>query len=152
MNRDINQVYIGLYLEAITSFERFIENLFIGLLSGTHTVNTRTVVPLIAFRNRRAVGPIVFRERSYLDWLPYDRTEERARQFFQNGVPFSCVAEQEKQLIRQCIYIRNAIVHDSKHASGRFERHVLGNQNLISRREKARRLSQKYFPDYSKPE
>lgn len=132
VNRDINQVYSGLYLEVITSFERFIENLFIGLLSGTHTVNARTVVPLIAFRSKRAVGPIVFRERSYLDWLPYDRTKERAKQFFQSGVPFSCLADPDEQLIQQCMFIRNAIVHNSKYALERFELHVLGNQNLMS--------------------
>ncbi len=34
VRRDIEQVYAGLYLEAITSLERLIENLFIGLLVG----------------------------------------------------------------------------------------------------------------------
>ena len=136
VNRDINQVYIGLYLEVITSFESFIENLFIGLLSGTHSVNSQPVVPLIAFKNRRAVGPIVFRENNYLDWLPYDRTENRAKQFFENGIPFSCLAQQDKQLIQQCSYIRNAVAHNSKNSFGRFQLHVVGNQNLMSREKK----------------
>lgn len=133
VNRDVNQVYVGLYLEVMTSFEKLIENLFVGLLSGTYTVHARHVVPLVSFRNQRAVHPIIFRERNFLDWLPYDRTEDRARQFFQNGVPFSCLAQQDKELIKQCMYIRNAIVHKSKYSLDRFELHVIGNQNLMSR-------------------
>lgn len=133
VNRDINQVYMSLYLEVVTSFERFIEKLFIGLLSGTHSVSGHPVVPLIAFRHIRAVRPILFGESSYLDWLPYYRTEERAKQFFHKGVPFSCLAQQDKELIQQCMYIRHAIVHDSSYSLERFERHVLRNQHLMSR-------------------
>ena len=136
VNRDINQVYMGMYLEVITSFERLIENLFVGLLSGTYNVNLQPVVPLITFKNRQAVGPILLRERGYLDWLPYERTEARAKQFFQDGIPFSGLAPQDKQLIQQCMYIRNAIAHNSEYSLDRFDRHVLGNQNLMSREKK----------------
>ena len=125
-----------MFLEVITSFERLIENLFVGLLSGTYTVNSQPVVPLITFRSRRAVGPILFRERDYLDWLPYNRTVERAEQFFQHGIPFSALTQQDEQLIQQCMYIRNAIAHNSTYSLERFERHVLGNQNLMSREKK----------------
>ena len=97
VNRDINQLYVGLYLEVITSFEKLIENLFIGLLSGTHIAHSQPVAPLITFKNRQSVRPILFRERPYLDWLPCDRTEERAKQFFQNGIPFSSLANQDIQ-------------------------------------------------------
>ena len=38
VTRDINQVYAGLYLDAVASFERLIEELFIGLASGRLTV------------------------------------------------------------------------------------------------------------------
>jgi len=34
VRRDIEQIYNGLYLDAVCSFERFIEGLFIGLLVG----------------------------------------------------------------------------------------------------------------------
>ncbi len=133
VNRDINQVYVGLYLEVMTSFERLIEDLFIGLLKGTYTVYAHPVVPLISFRSLTAVHPIIFRGREFMDWLPYKRTEERARQFFQNGVPFSCLEQRDKELIQKCMYIRNAIVHKSEHSLDMFERHVLSNQNLMSR-------------------
>ena len=136
VNRDINQVYVGLYLEVITSFEKLIESLFVGLLSGTYIVNSQPVVPLVTFKNRQAVDPIVFRERDYLDWLPYDRTKERAKQFFQNGIPFSSLSNQDIQLIQQCMYIRHAIAHNSKFSVDRFERHVIGSQNLMPREKK----------------
>ena len=132
VSRDINQVYVGLYLEVITSFEGFIEKLFVGLLTGTYTVSTQPVVPLVAFRNRRAVEPIMLQQRRYLDWLPYENTVRRAKQFFRNGVPFSSMAEKDKELIQQCMYIRHAIVHKSNYSFKRFNDHVLGNQNLMS--------------------
>ena len=136
VHRDINQVYVGLFLDVITSFERMIESLFVGLLSGAYNVNSQNVVPLVVFKNRRSVGPILFGERDYLDWLPYGRTEARAKQFFQDGIPFSSLSPQDKQLIQQCMYIRNAIAHQSKYSLDRFERYVLGNQNLMSREKK----------------
>ncbi len=131
VTRDINQVYIGLYLEAITSLETLIEALFLGLLSGRFTVESQAVEPLVSFKNRTAVRPILFRDRNYLDWLPYGSTEERAQQFFRDGVPFSCLGDRERQLIRTAIYLRNAIAHKSRHSLEMFEERVLGNQNLM---------------------
>ena len=133
VTRDINQVYIGLYLEVITSFERLIENLFLGLLSGGYTVNSQSVMPLVTFRNRPVIRPLVYGGRNYADWLPYNHTEERANQFFLDGIPFSRLDSTDKSLISTSLYIRNAIAHKSGYASARFDQHVLRNQNLMPR-------------------
>ena len=133
VTRDINQVYVGLYLEVTTSFESLIENLFIGLLSGRLLVESKSIVPLVSFKNMVTVRAIVYGGRNYADWLPYRHTEDRAGQFFWNGAPFSCLNAREKELIANGLYIRNAIAHKSKHASNIFESHVLGNQVLMSR-------------------
>ena len=133
VTRDINQVYVGLYLEAITSFERLIENLFIGLLSGRLTANSTAVMPLISFRNRQVVRAIVYSGRDYVDWLPYNRTEQLAERFFRQGTPFTSLNSRDKDEIRTCVYIRNAIAHKSRHSTRMFEQHVLRNQRLMSR-------------------
>ena len=74
--RDINQVYAGLYLDAVASFERLIEDLFIGLASDGLTVSSVPVVPLVSFTSRRSIYGIISGGRSYVDWLPYSRTEK----------------------------------------------------------------------------
>jgi hypothetical protein len=48
---DIEQVYAGLYLEAITSLERLIENLFIGLLVGRIAPSSSEIVPRVSFKS-----------------------------------------------------------------------------------------------------
>jgi len=133
VNRDMNQVYVGLYFEAITSFERLIEELFVGLLSGRFVTSSAPVVPLLQFSNRRAVRSVVYGGRDYVDWLPYDRTEDLANRFFRKGVPFTSLDTGEKTLIRSCLDIRNAIAHKSRHSVQTFERRVLGSQNLMQR-------------------
>ena len=133
VTRDIHQVYAGLYLEAITSFEQLIEQLFIGLLSGRIALNGQTSTPLVSFRSARAVRPILFQNRAYLDWLPYSQTERRANDFFRNGLPFSSLDHRDKDLIQQCIYTRNAIAHKSTHSLEMFRKHVLGTQNLMAK-------------------
>ena len=133
VTRDINQVYVGLYLEVIASFERLIENLFIGLLSGGLITNSKSVVPLISFRNRQAIRAIVYSGRNYGDWLPYDRTEQLANRFFRQGIPFTSLDSSDKDQIRTCLYIRNAIAHKSRYSKRIFERYVLGSQSLMPR-------------------
>ena len=133
VNRDINQVYAGLYLDVFTSFEQLIEDLFLGLLSGRLSSRSALVVPSITFRNSNLVREIVYGGRRYVDWLPYDRTEQLADRFFHQGRPFSSLNNVEKRQIRDCYYIRNAIAHNSEHSMRVFRQEVIGNQNLLPR-------------------
>jgi len=89
VRRDIEQVYAGLFMDTLTTFEQLIEDLFLGLLSGRFTIQQQIVVPLMAFRNKTAIRPAVYNGRRYVDWLPYYRTEERAEIFFRAGGPFT---------------------------------------------------------------
>ena len=49
VRRDIEQIYKGLYLETVCSFERFLEDLFLGLLVGRITHPSSSVVPRVTF-------------------------------------------------------------------------------------------------------
>ena len=133
VRRDIEQVYEGLYLDVITSFEQFIENLFIGLLVGRVSVSSPSVVPRVSFKSDRVARDVVFAGRKYVDWLPYDNTENRPTIFFRKGLPFTSLEPQEKQLLQQFCYLRNAIAHESAHSRRMFEEHVVGSLTLSPR-------------------
>ena len=130
--RDISQIYAGLYLDAVASFEKMIEGLFIGLVSGRLTSNSVRIVPLVSFANGPSVRRVIFGGQNYVDWLPYHYTERRANAFFRNGVPFTSLDHDDKQRIQTLGYIRNAIAHRSDHSKRVFLDQVLSDQNLMS--------------------
>lgn len=131
--RDVNQVYIGLYLEVMTSFERFIEDLFFGLLSGKFRDMPRSVKPFISITNKQTLRNIVLAGQNYATWFPYNNTENKARLFFREGLPFTMLNPTDKDLIIECLRIRNAMAHKSRYALSVFERNVLANKNLMSK-------------------
>ena len=116
VRRDLELVYAGLYLDAITFFENFIEDLFIRLLVGTVAHPSRLVVPKITFKSPVTCRNIVYGGRSYVDWFPYRQTQERAEIFFQKGLPFTGLRDSDKENMNQMLCIRNAIAHKSRHA------------------------------------
>ena len=60
VKRDIEQVYVGLFMDTLTSFEQLIEELFVGLLSRRFVVQQAIIVPLMTFKNKKAIRPAVF--------------------------------------------------------------------------------------------
>jgi hypothetical protein len=126
VHRDIYFVYYGLFLEVVTSFERFIEELFIGLLSNTYQHTLKSVKPKNIFNSRQLSRSIIIGERNYVDWLPYDRfTLKRAEAFFYQGNPFTQLSKPEMKLIEKIVIIRNALAHKSKHSLSQFNKRVI---------------------------
>ena len=132
VRRDIELVYAGLYLDAMTSFENFIEDLFIRLLVGTTTHPCRSVVPKIVFKSTVICRNVVYGGRPYVDWFPYKQTQDRAEMFFQKGLPFTALNNSDKSRLTQMLCIRNAIAHKSRHAVTRFNRVVINERPLLS--------------------
>lgn len=128
---DIEQVYAGLFMEVITSFEHLIESLFVGLLSGRFDPYVAGVVPLVVFNDKTLVVPLIQGRNRFTSWMPYDDTEQRAKLFFAKGVPFTKLKDREKRTLSNCHLIRNAIAHKSAHARDRFTNQVLTGQSLI---------------------
>ena len=133
VRRDLELVYAGLYLDAITSFENFIEGLFIRLLVGTAMHPSELVVPKIVFNSTVACRKRVYDGRSYVNWFPYDQTQRRAIEFFKKGLPFTALRDSDKGNMNQMLCIRNAIAHKSRHALTRFNRVVINERPLLSR-------------------
>jgi len=133
VRRDIEQAYEGLYLDAFTSMEHFLEQLFLGLLTARWQLPVSKCVPRVIFRSPAVCRDVVIGGRPYVDWLPYEHTEKRAAAFFRNGLPFCSLQAADKDAIRKCYHIRNAIAHGSDHAKSQFEAKVLGNARLLPR-------------------
>lgn len=123
---DVEQIYSGLYLDAFVSLERFLEDIFIGFLTGKVTPATRGVRPRVSFRTHQLAKDVLLIGRRYLDWLPYKTTKERAAIFFENGYPFSTLTTQQENLLEELHRIRNALAHRSEHSYDVFLRLVIG--------------------------
>jgi hypothetical protein len=119
---DIIQGYAGLYLDLFTEFEGLIENLFIGVLSGTVSPDNPDVVRKVSIKPVSESASVIMGEkRSHLDWLPYgDNTIKRANLYFRDGKPFTLLNDMQKNEIANYHKIRNAIAHKSKSARNDF--------------------------------
>jgi len=133
VRRDIEQVYAGLYLDALTQFELLLETLFLGL------VTSRIASGFPGFGNRvptmsdRVARSVVLGPRPYVDWLPYDNTEERAEVYFNHGLPFTSLSDADKSQLSRIQFTRNAIAHKSRYSKRRFESSVIAGATLMRR-------------------
>lgn len=131
VRRDIERVYEGLYLDAITSLEASIEDLFIRIITGRNLPTG--VVLRVSFRSSQVARDVMLGgDRNHLDWFPYDKTEKRAKAFIRGGRPFTQLSSNDKGSLTEMLTIRNAIAHKSPHARKKFQNFV-SNFPLISR-------------------
>lgn len=131
--RDLLVAYEGLFLGLMTSFEQFLEELFIKILLKKASYPKRRVLPRVHLSSARIARDVLLsnRTRQYLDWLPYDHTEERARIYLRGGRPFTDLDSADKQVIRNWLATRHAIAHVSEHALRQFQQKVVGNATLL---------------------
>jgi hypothetical protein len=126
--KDLDQIYEALFLNAMTAFEGFLEDLFLNrLVSQTGKRLSPRAIPRLTVRSysvahRLVVGP----GKKYADWLPYDRTIERAKLFFRGGRPFCDAPKLLLNVLQKGVLIRNVIAHRSRHSYKVFESDVIG--------------------------
>lgn len=130
---DVELLYEAAYIASVTAFETLVEELFIGLLVGGLISADRSLYPRVQFKSHRVAREVVQSGRRYADWLPYDRTIDRAEVFFRGGRPFTRLDSDDKRLLESCLAIRHAIAHRSRYALGNFERKVLHGLTLAPR-------------------
>ena len=159
--RDVEQVYKGLFLDAVASFEMLIENLFIGLLAGQYLPGTKKVLPKVKFKKTTIARDIVINNR-YFNWLPYENTTNRATDFFRSGFPFTAIIKDQRfsnekfnAKMSKIHCARNVIAHKSKYAQSQFENQIKGSVPLpLSERKIAPYLRGLYrtSPDHTRYE
>lgn len=148
-NRDLNMIYSGLFIEAVVSFERFIEDLFTDLLSQRVTHDSKRVKPKTQFNSPQVAWDVLLGERLYIDWLPYNKfTVKRAKRFFKNGLPFvgldsgidttiqPSLDKKIDTITERISTIRNALAHKSDHSFKAFERKIISNSSALHSKEK----------------
>lgn len=124
---DIEQVYVGLYLDIFTEFEAMIEDLFLGLLSGQLYSKVYSIKRRVKMHPASMARQVLFAGRPYLDWLPYrERTIPRARIFFDAGNPFTSLDSSQEDKVDNYHIIRNALAHKSESAYAKFQTIISG--------------------------
>ena len=124
--QDIIQAYSGLYLETFTYFENLIEMLFLGMISGEVAHHNSIIVKKIKIKPATETQAVIFAQKPYLDWLPFDKTIPRANIYFTDGKPFSLLTTDQNKKLTNYHKIRNAIAHKSGKAILEFEKIING--------------------------
>jgi hypothetical protein len=133
VKRDVEAVYEALFLRAVTNFEAFLEELFLAILQEKHVYPGKRVQVLMKTKSSAAMMEILLQERAYMDWLPFDKTQNRAKLYLKDGRPFTDLTAQDRAMLKTISTIRNAIAHRSAHAIEKFKKDVIAGQALLQR-------------------
>jgi len=128
---DINSVYEALFLRAVTSFEGYLEDLFLSILKKKTQYPKSRVNLRMTPASNDALMDILLQGGKYMTWLPFDNTEKRAKIYLKDGRPFCELDDGDKSKMKSITVIRNAIAHKSSHAMNEFVRTVIGSQSLL---------------------
>jgi len=121
-HKDINIIYSGLFIELVTIFERFIEDLFIQIATNDNAHPAANVKSKIQVKTKKTCSGIIKGDKLYVDWLPFDKTQKRALHFFSVGRPFSLISNLDANKLAQISTIRNSIAHKSPHSRQKLEK------------------------------
>lgn len=127
----LDNAYIGLFLSMCTEFEGFLEDLFLGLLLDGGGVSQSDVTTNIVVSRLDIMRALIYGIKgNYADWLPYERTVERAETYFLDGKPFSKPDQGQRSRLKEIYLIRNVLAHKSDFSRKKFDEVVVGNRNL----------------------
>ena len=120
-NRDIDVFYEGMFLKVVTTFEAFVEELFVGLLYNKYSLPTRKKVQKVVFDNKKmAINYLLFNNK-YLNLLPYQKLSENHKVFYNENNPFNILTKSQKSILTDIFVIRNAMAHNSLTANKKFK-------------------------------
>lgn len=127
----LDNAYIGLFLSMCTEFEGFLEDLFLGLLLDGGGVGQADVTANVVVSRLEIMRALVYGTKgNYADWLPYERTIERAETYFLDGKPFSKPDQGQRSRLKEIYLIRNVLAHKSDHSRRNFDEKVVGSRRL----------------------
>jgi len=131
--KDAEIVYSALFLSIFTRFETLLEELFFGVLVGRIDGRPINASPRIKVASDQIAREIVHQKKDYLDWLPFNRTEDRAVAFLRGGRPFTALDDGDRSRLKIMLVIRHSIAHRGRHAQEQFREKVLGSLPLTPR-------------------
>lgn len=152
----LDHFFESTFLEVVTRFESFVEDLFYEVSLGQSSIYRSGPVGAVSgvgTREDLEAALLASTPRNYLEWLPITTTEARARVILRDGRPFSRLDRRgsERSLLGEVTTIRNAIAHRSGDAWAKFLRTCPG-QLAVPRRTPAGLLQMKADPSRTKYE
>jgi len=129
--RDVERVYEALFIRSVVQFEAMLEEVFVGLISGRLKSPKTGISPRANFFSDGVLKDIIYGERDYLDWLPYNRTETLARRFLTAGRPFTDLDDGRKSEIKRIVLTRHSIAHKSEFSKRQFVEKVIASAVLL---------------------
>ncbi len=136
--KDISQIYRGIFFDVYTSFESFLEEVFIGLLQGAKS-RGHVARPLLSIKSSKMAKRLLFGEKKYLDWFPYkERTMKRAKIYFKKGDPFTSRLDENDLyfMTKELFVVRNVLSHRSSYAHDKFDKMVNEKYPHLNNRER----------------
>ena len=133
---DLHRAYAGAWISFTAFCEQSLERLFLGLLTGRLASARTSVSPRTRIASPLVARDVLYAGRPYIDWLPYDRTTERASAYFLHGRPFTGLSPSELSTLAGMGVLRNALAHESRHAIGKFEKRFIGSRKLPPHQKK----------------
>lgn len=130
---DVERVYEALFVRSVVQFEAMLEEVFLGLISVRLISPKSHISPRAKFPSDNVLRDIIYGNEKYLDWLPYDRTEERALRFLSGGRPFTQVDNGCRSELKRIVLTRHAIAHKSSFSRSQFLSKVIGSSALLPR-------------------
>lgn len=124
VKRDLDVAYSGLLINAVTSFENYIEELFYSIMKGKSSFHTsvRPIVRSISKLSDRDIRSLVLGDNRYINWLPYDVTVRRSKAYLVEGNPFIKLKNRDKESLWKIATIRNVIAHGSPYSEASFQK------------------------------
>ena len=115
----------NLILKIYSSWESFLENIFIAYMLGNKSDNGTAIIKYVSPRDAEHAYNLIKSITPYPDWTDIDKILINAENFFEDGGPFSLLKTLKSE-INAVKKIRNAIAHTSRKANQDFENLVRG--------------------------
>jgi hypothetical protein len=109
----------GIFIRAFSSFELFLEELFVLYALGKPSISGTKVNRFILPRDGRHVRELIRADKQFVDWASADLVLQRVETYFDGG-PMKTAIVQYKDRLKTVRRIRNAIAHRSDEAWGRY--------------------------------
>lgn len=133
--RDYFVISNAILLESVTYFERFIEDVFVGLAIKDLTHPSGDFLNIVEILPKKNFSDVIRGDKLYIDWLPYERTIDRSKTYFKNGYPFTGLSVDDKGELASVMSLRNAIAHRSEYAINKLRTRLSNNGITVYRKD-----------------
>jgi hypothetical protein len=114
------KLFEGIFLDAFKSFERTIENLFIGGMLSKEIIKRKKFCSYVHPKNSAHAIDILLLEKDFIDWTNPESIIRRAEALFQNHSIISDCIKNNMQFLTDAKRIRNSIAHESDDSNKQF--------------------------------